>query len=86
VEAGFSRQRLLLGVDVTVVVVLELDRWAVAEAAVQPGLVEPVDPSERGELEVVYAPSGAFVADALGLVEPDQRFSQGVDAPIDQVG
>jgi hypothetical protein len=62
---------VLLGVDVTVVVGLELDWWDVADGAVQPGLVEPVHPAQGGELEVVDASPGPFVADALGLVEPD---------------
>lgn len=48
-----SRQRLLRDVEVTVVDGLEFDRWHVVEAAVQPGVVEPVHPAQRGELEVV---------------------------------
>jgi len=78
VEAEFSRQRVLSGVDVTVVVLFELDRGDVSEAAVEPRLVEPVDPAQRGELEVVDASPGSFVADALGLVEPDDGLGQGV--------
>jgi hypothetical protein len=35
VEGEFSRQRLLLGVDVMVVLGLELDRWHVPGGAVQ---------------------------------------------------
>ena len=44
------------------------------EAAV----VEPVDPFEGGELEVVEAAPGAAVADELGLVEPVDGLGEGV--------
>jgi hypothetical protein len=39
-------------------------------------MVEPVDPLEGGELEVVEASPGAAVADEFGLVEPDDRLGQ----------
>jgi hypothetical protein len=39
VEGWFSQKRLFLGVDVTVVSLLELDRWDVPEGAVETGLV-----------------------------------------------
>jgi len=78
VEGKFSRQRLLLGGDLAVVVLLVLDRWDVADAAVQACLVEPVHPAEGGQLEVVDPAPGAFVADQLGLVEPDQALGLGV--------
>lgn len=55
----------------TVVRVLVLDWWDVSDAAVQPGLVEPVHSAQGGEFEVVDAALGPFVADAFGLVEPD---------------
>jgi hypothetical protein len=67
---------------VTVVLGLVLDGRDVADAAVQSVLVEPVDPVQGGEFEVVDAAPGPFVADALGLVEPDHGLSEGVDAPI----
>lgn len=41
-----------------------------------------MDPAQRGEFEVVDAPPGAFVLDALGLVEPDQALGLGVEAPM----
>jgi hypothetical protein len=44
------------------------------EAAV----VEPVDPFEGGELEVVEAAPGSPVADKLGLSEADHCFREGV--------
>ena len=59
-------------VDRTVVLGLELDGWDVADAAVQPVLVEPGHPGEGGQLEVLDAAQGAFVAHELGLVEPGQ--------------
>ena len=45
-----------------------------AEFVEQAAVVEPVDPFEGGEFEVVEAPPGAFVADQFGLVEPEDRF------------
>jgi len=71
VEGEFSRLRLRSGVDVTVVVGFVLDWWEVVDAAVEPHFVEPVDPAEGGELEVVDPAPGTFVADAFGLVQPD---------------
>lgn len=50
----------------------------VAELAEQAAVVEPVDPFEGGEFEVVDAPPGAFVADQFGLLEPEHRLGQGV--------
>ena len=82
-EGGFSQQRVLLGVDLTVVVVLELDRWDVAEAAVEAAVVKPPHPVQGGELKVIRALPGAFVADALGLVEADGGLGERVEAPID---
>jgi hypothetical protein len=51
VETEFSRQRLLPGRDVTVVLGLVLQRRDVADAAVQAAVVEPVDPAQGGEFE-----------------------------------
>ena len=48
----------------------------------EPVVVEPVDPFERRELEVVEAAPGAAVADELGLVQPDDRLGERIDAPI----
>jgi hypothetical protein len=41
-------------------------------------VVEPVDPLERVELDVVDALPRAAPADQLGLVEPDDHLGQGV--------
>jgi hypothetical protein len=54
-----------------VVLGLVLDGWNVTEGAMQAGFVEPVDPVQRGQLEVVDTAPGSFVAHAFGLVEPD---------------
>ena len=51
---------------------------SVAEFAEQAAVVEPVDPFEGGEFEVVEAPPGALVANQFGLVGPEHRFGQGV--------
>ena len=72
-EGGFSRQRLLSGVVLTVVALLVLGRGGVDDGAVQAGGVEPVDPAEGGELEVVDSAERGVVADAFGLLEPDHR-------------
>ena len=48
--------------------------------------VVPVDPAERGELEVVDGLPGpsARTADELGLVEGIHALGEGIDAPICQ--
>ena len=51
VEAGFSRQRLLLGVVLTVVVVPVLGRAAVVPGTVQPVHVDPMSPAEGDQLD-----------------------------------
>jgi hypothetical protein len=63
-----------LGVELTVVVVLELDRGDVADLAVEADLVEPTDPAHGGEVEVVDTAPGSFMTDALGLAEADNAF------------
>ena len=59
---------------------LELRGWHVVAVAVQPVFVEPVDPGEGGELELVDVgpPVGVRSVDALGLVEPVCRLGQRV--------
>jgi hypothetical protein len=53
-----------VGWDVlTVVAVLELGGWDSPELMKQSPVVEPVDPFEGGELEVVEASPGSAVAD-----------------------
>jgi hypothetical protein len=58
--------------DRTVVLFLELDRWDVVEGAVEPVVVEPVDPGQRREFEVLDGAPGSVGPDVLELVEPDQ--------------
>jgi len=60
----------MLGPGSSVVVVLELGGWDVAELAVEAAVVEPVDPGEGLQLDVLGVPPGASPADELGLVEP----------------
>ena len=67
-EAWFSRERLLLGIGLTGVSGLELDGRDVADLAVDAYVVEPPDPVELGEFQVVNATPGSFVSDALGPV------------------
>lgn len=77
-EAGFCRQRLLLGVDATVGVVFELDRRELAQGAVESDVVRLPDPVRGGELELVGAAPGSFVQHAFGLVEPNGGLGEGV--------
>ena len=74
-EGEFSRQRLLRGGDLTIVRLLELDRRDVAQGAVQPGVVEPVDPGQRPQLEVVDGADRAFVTYAFCFVQAIDRTS-----------
>jgi hypothetical protein len=64
--------------DRTVVVVLVFDRWDVAAGGVQAAVVEPVDPFQGRDLDVVEAAPGAAAADEFGLVEADQGLGGGV--------
>ncbi len=77
-QGVFSRQRLLLGVVLTVVLGLVLDRGDVSQGGVQPGGVEPVDPVQGGQLEVVDAVPWTVAADEFGLVEADQALGLAV--------
>ena len=69
---------LVAGGVLTVVEVFEFGGWDAAEVVEQALVVEPVDPFECGELEVVEAAPGSAVADEFGLVEPDDRFGERV--------
>lgn len=62
----------------TVVVVLESDRGRVRDGAVEADLVEPPHPVQGGELDVVDVVPWPLEAEALGFVEPDERFSESV--------
>ncbi len=73
----------LAGLLLVMISGLELDRRDVIEGAVKPLVVEPVDPPERGELDVVDAAPRALLTDQLGLVEAVGGLGQGVEAPID---
>ena len=60
--------------------------WHVCAVAVEPVVVEPVNPAQGGELELAdVVPSGRVGSvDAFGLVQPVGRLGQGIDAPIDR--
>jgi hypothetical protein len=71
VEGEFSRQLVLPGVDLTVVLLLGLDRCQVVDRGVEAVLVEPVDPGQGRELELVNGLERVDDLDALVPVEPD---------------
>ena len=66
----------------TVVVGFELGGWDASEFVEESSVVEPVDPFEGGELEVVEAAPWSFVADEFGLVEPVDRLGERIVATI----
>jgi len=45
-------------------------------------VVEPVDPLERRELDLLRVLPRALVVDRLGLEQADNALGQGVDAPM----
>jgi hypothetical protein len=57
---------------------LKLHRRHMADGFQEPAVVEPVDPLQRGVLDLVDALPGAAAADQLSLVQPDDRLGQGV--------
>ena len=58
-------------------------RWGESAAGrVQSCVVEPVDPFQRGQLDVGERFPGPFAADLLGLEEADRGLGEGVEAPI----
>ena len=65
-----SRQGFLSGDGDEVVVVLGFYGGGVAEGSVEPVVVQPVDPGQGGQLEVVDGAERAVVADALVLYSP----------------
>ena len=67
VEVGLSRRRLLLGAVVMVVVRFELGGSDVVDLAAESDFVEPPDPFQGGEFEIVGAAPGAFMSNAFGL-------------------
>jgi hypothetical protein len=72
----------LVGLGLTVVLGLELGGRDVAEGAVEPGAVEPVDPGEGRELDGVDVSPGSLAADDFGLEQAVDRLGEGVDASI----
>ena len=62
----------------TIVAGLVFGGWDSSEFVEEASVIEPVDPFECGEFEVVEAFPWSLVSDEFGLVEPDDRFGQGV--------
>ena len=56
-----------------------------ADAAVESRLVEPVDPVQGAELEVIDPSPGSFVADTLSLVEADRALGQSIVVEVPTV-
>ena len=60
------------------ILLFELSRRDVAEGAEEPMCVEPPDPFECGEFDILDpGPRTAWV-DEFGLVKPDDRLGQGI--------
>src|SRR5690606_30456896 len=57
---------------------LELRRRDVSDRAEKPAVVEPVDPLERGELDILEVAPRPVRADQLRLVEPVDRLGESV--------
>jgi len=57
--------------------VLNLDWWSVADLAVEPAVVEPVDVFSRRDLQIVDAPPGFFIADQFGFEQRVERPGEG---------
>ena len=63
----------------------ELGGWDAAEVVEDASVVEPVDPFERREFEVIEPAPRSLAPDEFGLVEAVHRLGERVvDAPIGQ--
>ena len=79
VEGRLSRELLLHGDDLTSVELgLNFGRRAVLQRGMDPHVIEPIDPAEGGEFEIVSAFPGSFPVDELGLVEAVHGLGEGV--------
>jgi hypothetical protein len=74
------------GLVSTAVGVLEVGRRNVAAELVEAAVVEPVDPLGGRDLDGIQSPPRASGLDQLGLVEPVDGLSEGVDAPMKRPG
>ena len=81
-EGEFSQCRLALGVHFTVVLVFFLDGCEVVDRGVQPVVVEPVHPGQRGQFELIGGAERAIDLYAFGLVKSDNALCESIDAPI----
>lgn len=89
-EGEFSRNRLILGVHLTLVLVFLLDRCEISDQGVQAVLDAPVQPRQGGKLPLIGGAEWAVDLDAFRFVETDDRLGQGVviavaDRPIDAI-
>ena len=71
-EGEFSQQRLLLGVVLTVVQVFLFDRGELVDRGVEAVLVEPVDPGQGCQFELVSGAERAIELHAFSLLEPNE--------------
>lgn len=62
----------------TIVLLLKFCRWYVADRLEKPAVVEPVDPFERCKLHSFDVSPRSASANDLDLVEPNDRFREGV--------
>ena len=62
----------------TIILLLKFRRWYVADRFEKPPVVEPVDPFERSKLHRFDVAPRSASADNLGLVEPNDRFGEGI--------
>lgn len=58
--------------------VFELRRWKISNWLEKTVIIEPPHPLKRGDLDILKSVPRAFEVDELGLVESDDRFSEGV--------
>ena len=75
-EARFSRLEGFKRVLLLMVEIFELGRWDVLAVAVQPPVVEPVDPFKGGELDGVHTPPGTASSDETGVMHHSDRGAQ----------
>src|SRR5450631_1373347 len=70
VEGRLSRELLLHGGDLTSVEpCFDLGRGAVLQRRMDPHMIEPVDPAERGEFKIIRTLPRSFPVDELCLVQ-----------------
>ena len=81
-KARLCRLEGLGGGDRTVVLLFVFGGWNVPAGAVQPTVVEPVDPFQGRQLDLVEPAPGAAAPNQLGLEQAVQRLCGGVDVGV----